>query len=720
MKTAVGVLLCIGFMCVTGSEAAVPPPVRTDHPRIWFTKADIPRLRRRIDSTHKEAWENLQKRSTRRDHVEHAFTYAITGSKTAARAAIDGARQRAARLPEILGAKFDVGPTIRSHIEVMAFVFDWCYPELSREDRNAIGNGILYGLSWQMENRLTGPKVAFVTGGHHEKHQAMGLLATLAIVGEQIELTADYPYSIDEFYQILYSNHEDGQWPAWRKLGAAGGGFHMSWMYTGGRFAGHTQVLAALSTATGIDYLQREKCWLDKMPGFILYGMADVKKMDALKTGDQGWPRFRDWDYQVCAMLAGVFSDPLAQWFCHRYEELYAKYPMPAKICLYKMLWYDHALPEGDPATLPYFRAFHGVGKYIMREGWGPDDLIVYVKNMPYYFQNHNHGCNGHFTINYRSGRLAIDSGVYDRYGSDHHRHYYTQAVAHNTLLVGGNEVRGTGRTNPFTMEMAKTDICESTNSYTCIVADFSKSYEKAEEIKRHFVYLRNIRGWECPVILVLDRAVSKTPDIAKRWLLHSMEEPDVDGLQTVIREGNAKLFVRTLDNSRSRFVISKLGSDTDINQQFLDWSYRSRVPREDKIEEMVKDRQYYAGKWRIEVKPKTRQKADCFLHVLAPASLSVAAPPEIDLIESDELIGARINDRVVLWNTTGKDVQTASFRIAEAGAHTVMVGGLTANSVYEIAVRQNLLKVHTTESGILEFRFRQADASASYELKRP
>ncbi|MBN1672880.1 MAG: heparinase II/III family protein [Kiritimatiellae bacterium] len=719
MKKAVGVALWTGLLFLAAADGAVPPPVRPGHPRLWFTQADLPRLRARIASTHKGAWDALQQ-GAERDPTAQAFIYAMTGRQEAARAAIDSARRRAARLPEIRGARNAIDVSIRSHIETLAFVFDWCYPELSGADRHAIGNAILFGLTWQIENHFTGPKVTYVTGGHHEGHQTVALLAALALAGEPIEPARDYPYSIAEFYQVLYSNLEDGQWPVWRKLGAAGGGFHMSWMYSGGRFGRHTAAVAALTSATGVDYFGRERGWLAQMPAFLIYGIADATKMHRLIAGDQGWPRFQEWDYQTCVMLAGAFADPLAQWFCRRYEDLYAKHPMPATLCLYKTLWYEPEVPEGDPATLPRFRAFDGVGKYIMREGWAPDDLIVYFKNMPYFFENHNHGCNGHFTINYRGGRLAIDSGVYDRYGSEHHRQYYTRAVAHNTLLVGGNEIRAGWNTNPFTLEMARTAVCETTNSYTCIVADFSKSYEKAEEIKRHFVYLRNVADWECPVVFIFDRAVAVAPEVEKRWLLHSMDKPDVAGLLTVIREGNGALFVRTLEHARGRFAVSAVGSDTDINRQFLDWDYRSRLPVEAAIEKMVNDRLYSAGKWRIEVKPQTRQKQDYFLHVLAPASREVTAPPAIDLIESDELIGARINDRVVLWNAAGKALPAASFRIGQPGEHTVMVGGLAANSAYELALGPNPLKQRTTEGGILEFRFRQEQAGDWCRLRRP
>jgi len=37
--------------------------------------------------------------------------------------------------------------------------------------------------------------------------------------------------------------------------------------------------------------------------------------------------------------------------------------------------------------------------------------------------------------LNYK-GRLLIDSGQYDSYGSGHWKNYYTRSIAHNTMVA--------------------------------------------------------------------------------------------------------------------------------------------------------------------------------------------------------------------------------------------------------------------------------------------
>jgi hypothetical protein len=83
---------------------------------------------------------------------------------------------------------------------------------------------------------------------------------------------------------------------------------------------------------------------------------------------------------------------------------------------------------------LPWFRFFDGIGLLVARSDWSPDATYVTFKVGDNYW-SHSHLDQGAFTI-YKGGALAIDSGFYTKYGSDHHMNYFSQTIAHNTLTV--------------------------------------------------------------------------------------------------------------------------------------------------------------------------------------------------------------------------------------------------------------------------------------------
>ncbi len=75
-----------------------------------------------------------------------------------------------------------------------------------------------------------------------------------------------------------------------------------------------------------------------------------------------------------------------------------------------------------------------GLGYAQMRSGWKEGDTIIEFKCGDYFwshqFQNQNS-----FTI-YRKGRLAIQSGLYDAYYGNHMQFYYRPTVSSNSMLI--------------------------------------------------------------------------------------------------------------------------------------------------------------------------------------------------------------------------------------------------------------------------------------------
>lgn len=700
-----------------------PPSIRADHPRLWITPNDLGTLQARTQGSHATDWSELLAKD--RGPVEDAFAYLVTGEASYAQSAIADAHSLAAAIRVETNDM-----TLRAQLFSMTYVFDWCYPALSAADKQLIGNAMLYGLRWQVDEGYNEPDTTFFGGGHHHGHQAVALQASMALLGETFPLDEDYGHSIQEFFEFTYDHFEHGWWPIMRRIGLEGGGWYMSWMYTAGHLGRHILMLAALRSGSGYDYFTWES-WARHIPEFSIYGIDSAEVMSPIITGDQGWPRFRADDYVTNIILGGAYADPEAVWFVERMREAfsYIRDDTPGGN-MHRILWHDYGIEPSAIADLPRARAFDGVGKYVIREGWDPNDLWLYVKNMSFFVWNHNHRANGHFALTYKGGHLAIDGGFYDSYGSDHHVNYATRAIAHNTVLIDGNQSEYRWNTNPYETSIAKTSVFEHTDSYGAIVADYTDScatvdydtqtvaVQKTEEMVRHIAYLRQVSGWECPVVVIYDRAVATDPSYEKRWLLHTVNAPELDGLTTTITEGDAQLFVQTLDSSQSSFSVTRRGSDADIfdGSHFEDWSYQG-WPADCDDAEHRKD-YYYPGRWRLEVIPTAQQAADHFVHVLAPASLAVASPPDTALVEAALVIGARVANRVVVWGKSAATLPELEYSVDGQGSQLHLVGNLVPNRRHQVWVGNDLVAEATSSrNGLLEFSCDPTTSPTTYRV---
>ena len=94
-------------------------------------------------------------------------------------------------------------------------------------------------------------------------------------------------------------------------------------------------------------------------------------------------------------------------------------------------------VPVDDPFDENPVRCFRGVGTTVFKSGWEPDDFIFVMRTGPFY--NHQHLDQGTFWLADR-GSLFFE----ERHGSTYYddplyQPWYTQPVAHSTILIDGN-----------------------------------------------------------------------------------------------------------------------------------------------------------------------------------------------------------------------------------------------------------------------------------------
>lgn len=402
----------------------------------------------------------------------------------------------------------------------------------------------------------------------------------------------------------------------------------------------------------------------------------------------------------------------------------------------------DEYVPAKDYTSLPNTKYFGSpAGAMIARTGWNmgkdSDTVIAYMKMTEAFFGGHQHEDVGSFQLYYK-GMLALDSGYYEHeayldenetlisggaWGSAHDANYHKRTIAHNCMLIkdpatlnkdlGGQRILQDGITyTAKNMEELTGETCKTAEviaydygpdmhepEYSYLEGDIKYAYsDKVKEYTRAFMFL-NLFDEEIPAALIVyDRIEAKDKSFEKSWMLHSIEEPEVDGTTTVIR--------RTAEGTGSRLVNETL------------------LPADAEIEKIggpgkefyVNGKNYYArksiggegGEWRIEAKPGTEREKDYFLNVMQVSDNDDAIKPlEVTYIELDKYLGIYLKDRAVfLKKDAGKQTKDFVVSVSGEGEKKFIVANLK-EGVWTVFDKDNKLVTQDEvkgENGVLYF----------------
>ena len=221
-----------------------------------------------------------------------------------------------------------------------------------------------------------------------------------------------------------------------------------------------------------------------------------------------------------------------------------------------------------------------GLGYVQMRTGWGENDTIIEFKCGDYFWSHQFQNQNA-FTI-YRKGRLAIQSGIYDAYWGNHMQFYYRPTISSNSILVvqpeevswvppkvaqqysmpnkngcitewGGQRVcyihpeLGSAETcftfdkylyrknNQHHFETGDIKAFEVTDRYSYVYGDATMAYNNPTfsypgNKPKIGLFTRQLVFIDKKYLLVFDRVNALNAEYEKKWLLHSIGEPQFGG----------------------------------------------------------------------------------------------------------------------------------------------------------------------------------------------
>lgn len=651
----------------------------------------------------------------------------------------------------------------RVRLQVLAIAYDWLHDEIAREDRELLREGLL--AHYRRERGVLEQDDEFVSGHAHFTTASL-LLGAIALCDGSGEFEKDLARILDHWDRFLDV----------ARYVAADGGHHLGWHYGRTYSARLVWISEAITTALGRDVFREEEAWLSQLGYHSVYGLRPDNTY--LRVGDchrRIYPSL-DVDLILYAVLAARYRDPWLAAFARRTLEFCAE----ARSCsfpaqhAFTLLCFDPSLRPEDPEGLPGVRAFRRAGNYVLRTGWGPDDTVMLFRAMPWYHFNHERRDFGSFTLYHRGG-LAIHGGTYQAgdsesdYGGSHLTNYAWRTVAHNTITVldpserfcrptgpvsrrcsgenlwsndGGQVIRSDSQPEtpvpayqPRTVEeirdprfsQGEVPVFEDRPELTYILADGSRAYRRSKLrlFQRHLMFLKKVAGWKAPVAVLLDRVESTRESFRKAWLLHTVEEPRLEGRLAVIENTTQVVFTddhppkpRDYRHRYGGLLYCETLLPRDARIQFTGgegrefWvdgaNHPTRIREVDRITE--------PGIGRIEVSPAVPGKETVFLHVLSPTGIGDRTPrPQCRVVESESGTGVIVSDHLILF-TRERDLASVSYRVEEGSRLTHVLCGLLPGRDFQVRRSGGApLRSRASDGGLLVF---QAGGGGTFEVK--
>ncbi|MBI3772159.1 MAG: VanZ family protein [Gammaproteobacteria bacterium] len=464
-----------------------------------------------------------------------------------------------------------IKPSWRGHEQgkLFALAYDWLYSDWSESQRQQLRDKLAHGCNYLIDVIRSAPFSPYNVTLYTGPIQAL-MACSIALYKDDSRGEPVMAFTAD-----LWQNRA---LPVWRQVMGKNGGWHEGADHVG---EGIGQAIYQLPnmwrSATGEDYFKTES----GIRGFLDFLVYRIRPDGAkMHLGDSG-------------SFNRDAPDRLALALEYHHTAAYSLATPPKDPVPTSWPWgplSDNRLYEPNAITqLPLTRYFDGIGLVVMRSGWGPDATYITFKAGDNY-SSFTHLDQGSFTL-YKGGALAIDSGLYDDYGTDHHVNYAYQTIAHNVATITDPDESGAISNNDFNSAprpiandggqrrvggdieiypnpldiaewKARRDIyhtgsithLQEKNGVVSITADITAAYTNkfsgegtlSSRTLRVNRYLRTVIYDRInDLFLVYDSITKTNPSFTSRWLIHFQEQPVLTApnqfLASVLPDNNPK-----------------------------------------------------------------------------------------------------------------------------------------------------------------------------------
>lgn len=398
----------------------------------------------------------------------------------------------------------------------LALGYDWTYDYLSATQKRAILAAIRARTQPMFEDI-----VARISTYPYDSHGNL----TLGIVAAIGALTAgDIPEADTWLKEALpMAVAWTSPW-GWQDGGFANGTTQGFWD-TGANLP----VWYIFRNAAGVDLAKKE--WVRNHGRWMAYFVPPGTPANVFGDGEELnlaelWSR-------VSKAYAHFAPSPLARWYASQWHKEDA-----SRLELLLAPRNDIGSPQLPPGT-PDAAAFPSIGWVAMHSSLAdPMRASIYFKSSPYGSYNHSHADQNSFVVNYKGRRLAIASGYYDDYKTQHWLEWYKQTRAANAITFDGGEGQGVDD-RKFAGEIVR---FETTPAFDFAVGRAEKAYDGAlTRAERTVVYVR-------PDMIVVHDALASQAPRAWEWNIHALNRiGKVSERAIVLKNGPAEMCVEML-----------------------------------------------------------------------------------------------------------------------------------------------------------------------------
>ena len=358
-----------------------------------------------------------------------------------------------------------------------------------------------------------------------------------------------------------------------------------------------------------------------------------------------------------------------------------------------------------------------GAGAYnlaIFRTGWTPDSTLVSFKAGGVEV-HHAHYDAGTFTI-YKQAPLAVLSGTYAGFGSEHRQMYYVQSVAANCPLVlmpgeqlettrhyngpftssggqrvvlpGGSDVQSAamwrresqpghmyaaGRMTGYNWQAGEFGYAAAdlTCAYNSTLFSWPGQKPKIRRAARALVYLP-----EPETVLVYDRIVATSADYQKKWLLHTINKPETGPTKVLkgemdngILEATAKdlvvtnkkglMNVQALLPEKSRWLV--IGGPDYRFYVETDGDQANGFDGVNPMKGFNKAGYFDVGNWRVELEPTVPAESDDFLVAMDLGTTDAQPKHKAVLVgKGEKYVACQVGETIVVFLDAGGGARPA------------------------------------------------------------
>jgi hypothetical protein len=407
--------------------------------------------------------------------------------------------------------------------------YDWTYDLFSPTEREHVESVMKIRASQFYDYLRHRLKYEFYPYESHA-NRTIGFLgeASLCFADEWAEAEDWLKYVLTMYWNIF---------PVW---GKADGGWHEGPHYWRAYMSFAVHFIVSLRNTTGLDLM--EKQFFNNTPYYCLYSNPPYAKISPFGDLEHEPPR-KYGQGTLMYQFSTLIQDPYIRWYADYMKEGSGNNVLG-------IVLRDDDLKAKSPEDLPQSRLFNGIGLASIHTNLGDveNDIHLLFHSDPFGPLSHAHADQNAFTIEAFGEPLAIASGYYPWYNSNHHRNWQWETRSSNSVTIDG----WVGQVIRDPVSKGKIVTFQNHRLYDYVVGDATAAYQgRLKKFSRHILHIKP------GIFIMLDELEAPKP-VTFEWWFHALSEMDVNENDKSIQVSQGDVRMKILFQQKQKLAIKQ------------------------------------------------------------------------------------------------------------------------------------------------------------------